>query len=156
MCRMKKYNPKSMRAQIRQGTLHLIATGGMSNFSFPKLTDLPVLCHPWSTSFIRIRKTCSPHAFRRTTRKSDGCWQTPLRKRRRTGIKWRTWRTTAGSSGSPAGATLWRTLTGRCSIGRFTTPSITRMRSFSRGMRTIWRSFSMLLRLQTLPYLGAV
>lgn len=27
-----------MKTQIRQGTLHLIATGGMSNFSFPKLT----------------------------------------------------------------------------------------------------------------------
>ena len=35
---MKKYNPESMRAQIKQGTLHLIAAGGMSNFSFPKLT----------------------------------------------------------------------------------------------------------------------
>ena len=35
---MKKYTPENLRKQIAQGTMHLIASGGMSNFSFPKLT----------------------------------------------------------------------------------------------------------------------
>lgn len=43
---MKKHDTESMRAQIRQGTLHLIASGGMSNFSFPKLTAVTGLVPP--------------------------------------------------------------------------------------------------------------
>ena len=43
---MKKYNSENMRAKIRQGTLHLIATGGMSNFSFPKLTAVTGVVPP--------------------------------------------------------------------------------------------------------------
>ena len=35
---MKKHTPENLRKQIAQGTMHLIASGGMSNFSFPKLT----------------------------------------------------------------------------------------------------------------------
>ncbi len=35
---LRKYDPEELRKQIRHETMHLIATGGMSNFSFPKLT----------------------------------------------------------------------------------------------------------------------
>lgn len=34
---MKKHNTESLKQQITQGTMHLIASGGISNFSFPKL-----------------------------------------------------------------------------------------------------------------------
>ena len=36
--KLRKYDPEELRKQIRSETMHLIATGGMSNFSFPKLT----------------------------------------------------------------------------------------------------------------------
>ena len=43
---MKKYDPEAFRQRIKQGTLHLIATGGMSNFSFPKLTAVTGIVPP--------------------------------------------------------------------------------------------------------------
>ncbi len=43
---MKKHIRESTKKQIVQGTMHLIASGGMSNFSFPKLTQITGIVAP--------------------------------------------------------------------------------------------------------------
>ncbi len=43
---MKKYDPEAFRQRIKQATMHLIAAGGMSNFSYPKLTSITGIVAP--------------------------------------------------------------------------------------------------------------
>ena len=102
---MKNRNPEKIKEQITLGTRRLVAAGGMSNFSFPKLSAETGIAAPTVYEHYKNKEDLLTSCYLAIDAEIGALRPASCKTIRPTDTSWKKSTSTAARSGPPIGAT---------------------------------------------------